>query len=233
MIAQSLCDLASNVAHRREESSRAARICDGLGARRVAGALAPWFARDGMPITLRPVGMADAELMHRWQQIPAVRRHTQTRHRPLGRRISAGSKAGSRILQPARSRSSSRTARTSGFFASTVSHAVRTATTSRPTPSRSASTRTREPWARYRLSGAGRGKVSRHPGPLLRRGPARQCRLAPPLQARRLSRDRAWPLSPGIAGAGVAPPMRRAPVAQSARTMKPGGSTSMQANILG
>ncbi len=76
MIAQSLCDLASNVAHRREMSSRAARICDGLGARRVAGALAPWFARDGMPVTLRPVGMADAELMHHWQQIPAVRRHT-------------------------------------------------------------------------------------------------------------------------------------------------------------
>jgi RimJ/RimL family protein N-acetyltransferase len=75
-IAKSLCDLAGDFTRRGEMSSRAANICDGLGARRVASVLAPWPARDGEPVTLRPVAMADAELMHRWQKLPAVRRHT-------------------------------------------------------------------------------------------------------------------------------------------------------------
>jgi RimJ/RimL family protein N-acetyltransferase len=51
---------------------RAALICDGLGARRVAGVLSPWFARDGDPVNLRPATRADAELLFRWQQVPEV-----------------------------------------------------------------------------------------------------------------------------------------------------------------
>lgn len=75
-IARSLRDLADDPARCRQMAERAAIVCDGLGARRVAGALAPWHAHDGEDVTLRPATIADAELMFQWQQIPAVRRHT-------------------------------------------------------------------------------------------------------------------------------------------------------------
>jgi UDP-2,4-diacetamido-2,4,6-trideoxy-beta-L-altropyranose hydrolase len=75
-LARSLRDLAGNSGRRREMAMRAALVCDGLGARRVAGVLSSWLARDGEAVTLRAATGADAELMFRWQQIPQVRRHT-------------------------------------------------------------------------------------------------------------------------------------------------------------
>jgi RimJ/RimL family protein N-acetyltransferase len=75
-IARSLRDLADDPARLKQMAVRAALACDGLGARRVAGTLSPWFARDGEAVTLRPATMADAELLFQWAQIPAVRRHT-------------------------------------------------------------------------------------------------------------------------------------------------------------
>jgi UDP-2,4-diacetamido-2,4,6-trideoxy-beta-L-altropyranose hydrolase len=75
-LARSLRDLAGDPARRHDMAMRAALICDGLGARRVAGVLSPWLARDGEPVALRPATRADAQLLFRWQQIPEVRRHT-------------------------------------------------------------------------------------------------------------------------------------------------------------
>jgi UDP-2,4-diacetamido-2,4,6-trideoxy-beta-L-altropyranose hydrolase len=74
-VAQALRDLADDPARLRQMAGRAAVACDGLGARRVAGALSPWLARDGEAVTLRPATMADAELLFQWEQFPVVRRH--------------------------------------------------------------------------------------------------------------------------------------------------------------
>lgn len=64
-------------------SAKAALICDGLGARRVALALSPMIARDGRPVHLRPAKPEDAALMFEWQQIPEIRRFTPNPKAPV------------------------------------------------------------------------------------------------------------------------------------------------------
>lgn len=54
--------------------ARAASLCDGLGARRVAMALAPEADRDGRRVVLRPATMQDAPLVLEWQAAPETRR---------------------------------------------------------------------------------------------------------------------------------------------------------------
>jgi len=55
-------------------SRRAMRLCDGVGAGRVAAELGAPRARDGQKVRLRPVTHSDEELMLRWQKKPAVRK---------------------------------------------------------------------------------------------------------------------------------------------------------------
>jgi UDP-2,4-diacetamido-2,4,6-trideoxy-beta-L-altropyranose hydrolase len=75
LIAYSLRDLANNPTRRQAMATGAALVCDGRGARRVAGILSPWEARDGEAVSLRPATIRDAGLMFRWHQAPAVRRY--------------------------------------------------------------------------------------------------------------------------------------------------------------
>lgn len=58
-----------------EMAQRAALLCDGLGARRVAMALTPVHTVNGAPITLRPAVISDGDIMLAWQQHPATRAH--------------------------------------------------------------------------------------------------------------------------------------------------------------
>jgi UDP-2,4-diacetamido-2,4,6-trideoxy-beta-L-altropyranose hydrolase len=63
-------------------SSRAAQLCDGLGARRVAqGILAP-LAKDQLRISLRPITHADGDLLLIWQQDPEIRRFFRDSNAP-------------------------------------------------------------------------------------------------------------------------------------------------------
>ena len=75
-VADNLKELVGDPARLRKMGARAAAVCDGLGARRVAGLLSPETAKGGDRVTLRPASLADAALMFAWQQIPSVRRHT-------------------------------------------------------------------------------------------------------------------------------------------------------------
>ena len=74
LIANALQGLADDTA-RLLMANRAAAICDGLGARRVASLIAPARASDGKPVVLRPATREDAKLMFDWQQIEEVRRY--------------------------------------------------------------------------------------------------------------------------------------------------------------
>jgi UDP-2,4-diacetamido-2,4,6-trideoxy-beta-L-altropyranose hydrolase len=74
-IAQALRALAGDPARRGAMADCAARLCDGLGVRRVCGVLAPRLSGDGRPVTLRPVAQDDARLLFEWQLIPEVRRY--------------------------------------------------------------------------------------------------------------------------------------------------------------
>ncbi len=58
-------------------SAAAALACDGLGANRLAGLLLPTRTPAGKPVTLRPVGEGDVELMFRWQSDPVTRRYAR------------------------------------------------------------------------------------------------------------------------------------------------------------
>lgn len=61
---------------------RAATLCDGLGAARVALHIVPERARDGTPVTLRPATPADADLVYGWQRIPRIRRYARNPQAP-------------------------------------------------------------------------------------------------------------------------------------------------------
>lgn len=74
-IAASLIRLGTDTDYRRNMAEAAARICDGLGARRVAQVIAPPAARDGAPIALRPATEDDGEIMLAWQCHPDMRRY--------------------------------------------------------------------------------------------------------------------------------------------------------------
>ncbi len=58
-------------------SHAATRVCDGLGALRVAIALAPERSRDGAPVTLRPAGREDCNRLLAWQRSPGIRTHAR------------------------------------------------------------------------------------------------------------------------------------------------------------
>jgi UDP-2,4-diacetamido-2,4,6-trideoxy-beta-L-altropyranose hydrolase len=53
----------------------AAGVCDGLGARRVAGSVMPERCEDDGEVVLRPAIGADSETILAWNRIPSVRRH--------------------------------------------------------------------------------------------------------------------------------------------------------------
>jgi UDP-2,4-diacetamido-2,4,6-trideoxy-beta-L-altropyranose hydrolase len=66
--------LAGDTQLRERIAAAALRLCDGLGAARLAAVLdADPRARDGRPVRLRPVRMSDAPLMLQWQSAPATR----------------------------------------------------------------------------------------------------------------------------------------------------------------
>jgi len=53
----------------------AAKVCDGLGARRVALLLDPEKAKDGKSVQLRPASEKDASILLTWQSLPETRRY--------------------------------------------------------------------------------------------------------------------------------------------------------------
>lgn len=63
-------------------SAAAALACDGLGANRLAGLLLPTRTPSGKPVTLRPAGEGDVELMFRWQSDPVTRRYARNPEPP-------------------------------------------------------------------------------------------------------------------------------------------------------
>lgn len=58
-------------------SRAAARLCDGLGARRIAMLVAPERDAEGRAVTIRPATFADAGLILEWQQHPDTRRFSR------------------------------------------------------------------------------------------------------------------------------------------------------------
>lgn len=76
-IAAAVGRLAGDTATRREMARRAALVCDGLGARRVAAALEPQRARAGGTVTLRPATAWDSEAVLTWQSEPEARRYAR------------------------------------------------------------------------------------------------------------------------------------------------------------
>ncbi len=73
-VAGAVLDFVQSPRWRVEMVRRAALVCDGRGAARLAMAVAPARAKDGRPVTLRPASMDDAEIMLAWQCAPGVRR---------------------------------------------------------------------------------------------------------------------------------------------------------------
>ncbi len=60
---------------RHDMGRRAAALCDGLGARRVAQRMYPERASDGSPVCLRPATEADSATIFGWQTEPETRRY--------------------------------------------------------------------------------------------------------------------------------------------------------------
>jgi RimJ/RimL family protein N-acetyltransferase len=77
-VAGALHALVSHDERRAEMSRRAATVCDGLGARRIALALAPApRASDGTAVSLRPATARDAQTLLEWQLDPRTRRYAR------------------------------------------------------------------------------------------------------------------------------------------------------------
>lgn len=79
--AQVIADRIAHFSRHPEELTsmafRAAALCDGLGAQRVALHLIPIAARDGTVVTLRPATAADCDLIYAWQRLPGTRRYAR------------------------------------------------------------------------------------------------------------------------------------------------------------
>jgi UDP-2,4-diacetamido-2,4,6-trideoxy-beta-L-altropyranose hydrolase len=73
-VAAALIALSRDADRLKAMAQRAASICDGLGARRIAARINPPLASDGAPVTLRPARFADADQMLAWQSHPETRR---------------------------------------------------------------------------------------------------------------------------------------------------------------
>lgn len=69
--------LFDNPAAHRTMSEAALALTDGLGARRIAAALAPELDRLGRAITLRPATADDSDLMLAWQSSPGIRTYSR------------------------------------------------------------------------------------------------------------------------------------------------------------
>ena len=76
-VASAVLRIAGDAGARQAMSRRAASICDGRGALRVALALAPERAADGAPVALRPATRDDGAIMLDWQRDPTTRRHAR------------------------------------------------------------------------------------------------------------------------------------------------------------
>lgn len=81
-VAAALRALSDEPDRRRAMAQAAGRLCDGLGARRVAMELDLPRARDGEPVRLRPARRDDGELMLAWQSQPGARRFSRSPHAP-------------------------------------------------------------------------------------------------------------------------------------------------------
>ncbi len=74
-VARSLAALSADADRRRAMSAAAAKLCDGLGARRVAMAVAAEHASDGREVIVRTAQAADCDIMFDWQRDPRTRCH--------------------------------------------------------------------------------------------------------------------------------------------------------------
>lgn len=98
-IARALKRLAADDDARAAMSRAATRLCDGLGARRVALESVPLVvSRPGRPVSLRPATAADSSLVFDWQRHPATRRFArnpvaptrQEHERWMSKRLNSG-----------------------------------------------------------------------------------------------------------------------------------------------
>jgi UDP-2,4-diacetamido-2,4,6-trideoxy-beta-L-altropyranose hydrolase len=72
-----------NLRERRFSIARAAQaVCDGLGARRVAAAVAGPVLRDGSRVAFRPVTADDSDALFHWQGLPEIRRYSHNPEPP-------------------------------------------------------------------------------------------------------------------------------------------------------
>lgn len=76
-VAEAVQEFAQSPVRRIEMARKAALVCDGRGAARLAMVVAPAWAKDGKPVTLRPTSMDDAAIMLAWQSAPGVRRFSR------------------------------------------------------------------------------------------------------------------------------------------------------------
>lgn len=76
-LAAAIRDVASDESGRVKMARAAALLCDGLGAARVADAVAPPRAKDGKAVRLRPATMGDAATILDWQVAPETRRYSR------------------------------------------------------------------------------------------------------------------------------------------------------------
>ncbi len=68
-------EIAADAGGLRRMSRAAALVCDGLGARRVAGVVNPEHCDDGSAVSLRPATASDRDLVFAWQTMPETRRY--------------------------------------------------------------------------------------------------------------------------------------------------------------
>jgi UDP-2,4-diacetamido-2,4,6-trideoxy-beta-L-altropyranose hydrolase len=81
-VAAALREMHADPAGLRTMGLAAARLCDGLGARRTVLELDPPLARDGRPVRLRPAQRSDGEIMLAWQSQPEARRFSRDPRAP-------------------------------------------------------------------------------------------------------------------------------------------------------
>ena len=81
-ISTALKDIFNDREKRRKMSIAAAKICDGLGVKRVKQKILPMRLNDGAELSLRPVTMNDAARMFRWQTTDSVRKYSRNPQPP-------------------------------------------------------------------------------------------------------------------------------------------------------
>lgn len=82
-LAKIVADLAADPARVAAMSAAAAKLCDGLGARRIANGIEALVeTKKGPRVTLRPATFNDSGLMLKWRQAPGVRKFSKTKAAP-------------------------------------------------------------------------------------------------------------------------------------------------------